>query len=388
MIAAGAACLFLALGAAANGLPEAVSVRVLGRLHPVEVRFSRPGELHVAVVAGGRLWLDGGPVDGARSLPEGRWRVAASGSPAREYTGAISVSAGGDEVAVVVRTPLEDYVESVVAAETERGTPLEALKALAVVVRSYAAAAPGRHAGTDLCDLAHCQVMGTPVPGDHRAAARAAARSTSGQVLRLEDGSVASAGFHSACGGHTADPREAFGGDGTGAAAVPDPGCPAAPWQASIPGPVLVRVARRELSRGEAGPAPVRVDDLRFLRGQGGYVVQVASGDAVVGGEAFVRALDRSVGHGKVRSARFQLHREGDSLRLVGSGVGHGVGLCQAGSARRAAEGQGYERILRHYFPHARTIPARTSPAGSSLTPLSAGPTAPLSAPLNRTSSR
>lgn len=383
MTAAGAIVLFLGLGTAASGLPEVVSVRILGRLHPAEVRISRPGEAHVAVVAGGRLWVDARSVAGAHSLPEGRWRVAVPGAPAREYAGEISVSAQGGEVAVVVRAPLEDYVESVVAAETEMGTPVEALKALAVVVRSYAAAAPGRHAGTDLCDLAHCQVMGTPVPGAHRASARVAARSTSGQVLRLEDGSVASPGFHSACGGHTADPREAFGGEGTGAAAVPDPGCPLAPWEVSIPEPLLARVARRELSRGEADPAPIRTETLRFLRGQGGYVIQVASGGAVVGGETFARALDRAVGHGKVRSARFQVQRAGDSLRLAGSGVGHGVGLCQAGAARRAAEGQGHERILRHYFPH-----ARTGAAVPSFTPGSAGQPAPRSAPLNRTSSR
>jgi stage II sporulation protein D len=380
---AGTIALCIAVAAADPGLPREVSVRVLGRLHPAEVRLSRPGEVHVAVVAGGRLWVDARAVDGAHPFPEGRWRLTVRGAPARDYVGTVSVSAQGDEVAVVVRAPLEEYVESVVAAETELGTPIEALKALAVVVRSYAAAAPGRHAGTDLCDLAHCQVMGTPVPAAHRASARVAARSTAGQVLRLEGGAIASAGFHAACGGHTADPREVFGGEGTGAAAVPDPGCPLSPWQVSIPEPLLVRVARRELSSGDPAPAEVRVDDLRFLRGQGGFVVQVVGGDSAAGGEAFVRALDRSVGHGKVRSARFQIHREGNSVRLAGSGVGHGVGLCQAGSARRAAEGQGYERILRHYFPHARPGTARQA-----LTSGWAGPPAPRSAPLNRTSSR
>jgi len=375
--------LLLALGAVGEGIPHEVSVRVLGRLHPNSVQISRSGEVHVAVASGGRLWVDARPVDGVHAFPPGRWRLAAPGAPSREVAGTVSVSAQDDEVAVVLRSALEDYVESVVAAETERGTPIEALKALAVVVRSYAAARPGRHAGTDFCDLAHCQVMGTPVPGVHLASARVAARSTSGQVLRVEGGAVASAGFHAACGGHTADPLEAFGGEGTGAAAVPDPGCPLAPWQVSIPEHLLARVASRELARGDAAPEPVRTEDLRFLRGKGGHVVRVSSGDSAIGGEAFARALDRSLGHGLVRSSRFEVQRSGGSLRLVGSGNGHGVGLCQAGSTRRAAEGQGYEQILRHYFPH-----ARIDLDGSGLTPGSAGRPAPRWAPLSRTSSR
>jgi len=375
--------LALALGAAAGPLPDEVSVRILGRLHPASVELSRRGERHVAVASGGRLWVDGEPVAGGRAFPRDTWRLRVGEGPAREYAGAPSVAASGEEVAVVVRMALEDYVAAVVAAETESGTPSEALRALAVVVRSYAASAGGRHAGADLCDLAHCQVMGTNAPPAHRASARAAARGTAGQVLRVEGGAVATAAFHAACGGHTADPREAFGGKGTGAAAVADPGCPPVPWQATLPESLLSRVAARELARGHGPPLPVPSDALHFLRGQGGYVVQVTDGRSAVGGEAFARALDRALGHGRVRNARFELHRSDGSVQLVGSGIGHGVGLCQAGSARRAADGQGYARILRHYFPE-----ARLDPAGFSLDPVSAGPPAPRSAPLSRTSSR
>jgi peptidoglycan hydrolase-like amidase len=55
-----------------------------------------------------------------------------------------------------------------------------------------------------------------------------------------------------------------------------------------------------------------------------------------------------------VRSARFRIREEGGAILLSGSGLGHGVGLCQAGSARRAALGEGYAEILRYYFARAR----------------------------------
>jgi stage II sporulation protein D len=381
VIGPGALALVLVLGAPGDGLTEELSVRILGRIHPTSVRLSRSGEAHVAAVSGEALWIDGRPGEGGRSFPPGRWRVEADGGPARQYVGAVTVWRDGGEVAVVVRLALEEYVASVVAAETEQGTPFEALKALAVVARSYGASARGRHEGADLCDLAHCQVMGAAGAGAHRASAEAAARATSGEVLRVEDGRVAVAPFHAACGGHTADPAEVFGGEGTGASAVPDPGCGPAPWQVQIEEHLLARIAGSVLAQGNGDRAPVPIEALRFLRGKGGHVIQVAGTGSAVGGEAFTRAIDRALGHGRVRSARFEVRRSGSALRVIGSGIGHGVGLCQAGAARRAAEGQGYGQILRHFFPQAHLDPAalRSDPAGQP---------APRWAPLNRTSSR
>ena len=41
------------------------------------------------------------------------------------------------------------------------------------------------------------------------------------------------------------------------------------------------------------------------------------------------------------------------TLRLLGSGWGHGVGLCQIGAAVMATEGYDYSQILGHYYPGA-----------------------------------
>jgi stage II sporulation protein D len=248
--------------------------------------------------------------------------------------------------------PLEDYVSAVVASETVPGTPLEALKAQAVVVRSYALAARGRHGEADLCDLAHCQVLTGRGPHAHRTAAEAATAATSGEVLRLASGGIAQAPFHAACGGHTGDPRELFGGEETGAAAVMDAGCPRTPWSAAIPAATFARVARDRLG-SDGGAETFALTDLDLLYGTGGYLVQVAHGSRRVGGEAFARALDGAMGYGVVRSSRFGAREEGGTVFLAGYGLGHGVGLCQAGAARRAAMGQGYQEILRHYFARA-----------------------------------
>jgi SpoIID/LytB domain protein len=54
--------------------------------------------------------------------------------------------------------------------------------------------------------------------------------------------------------------------------------------------------------------------------------------------------------------------REGRVL-VRGSGRGHGVGLCQEGAARHAAEGEDRRTILSRYFPGA-VIGAASQVAG------------------------
>ncbi len=372
-----------AAGLPAAGLPETVSVRVLGKLHPTAVEVSDGARVVRAAVASGRLLVDGVAAPGPVELPRGRWRIASPGAPPRSYDASVALAADGREVAVLLRMDLEDHVAAVVAAESGPDTPREALRALAVVVRSFAASARGRHTDADLCDLAHCQVMAGRGTGRHGAAAREAARSTAGRVLRLASGRMAEAPVHAACGGHTADPREVFGGEGTGAAAVPDPECPVEEWRVVVPAEVLARALRRTLTpghgKGDAGAAP---DALRLQRGAGGRVVRVDDGRSSLGGEAFARALDRELGHGRVRSASFQIVSRGGDLELRGRGNGHGVGLCQAGAALRASRGEDHAAILARYFPLVRIDP------GPAVSAAGAGPTAPPWAPLNRTSSR
>jgi stage II sporulation protein D len=251
----------------------------------------------------------------------------------------------------VARLALERYVAWTVASETAPSTPVEALRAQAVVARSYALASGRRHPDVDLCDLAHCQVLRGELSPRHLAAAQRAAEATRGEVLRLGSGRIAAAPFHAACGGHTGDPTELFGGEGTGAAGVPDDGCPATPWRAVVKDETFAAVV---LERFGATAPP---EQLEWRRGRGGYVVQVALHGALVGGNAFARALDARLGHRVIRSSRFTSTRDPGGVLFEGSGVGHGVGLCQAGAARRASGGASYRQILGHYFPNARIGP-------------------------------
>lgn len=353
----GATALLASLLAATPAAPERlVRVRVLERLHPHEVQLLGPG--HYLVQANGSsLSVDGATVAQPFLVPEAEWRVQPRGEAPRRYTGSLSIRALDGELAMVLVLPLERYVALVVAAETTPGTPEHALRAQAVVVRSFVLAQGPRHADADACDLTHCQLLrGRGVPTAHRTRAMAATLATAGHVLVLSSGAVAETPFHAACGGHTGDPAEVFGSDVTGAAAVADTGCPAQPWGVKVPLDRFRAALEPVLSQAsvpEGKPVDFEPGGLELVTGKGGYVVRVVATQTgrSARGDAVARALDRAMGWGAVRSGRFSFRLEGGAVEVRGAGLGHGLGLCQAGAATRAARGETYQAILQHYFP-------------------------------------
>src|SRR5262249_22638423 len=86
------------------------------------------------------------------------------------------------------RMSVEEYVAGVIAGEMARDSSDAALEALAVTVRTYAAANQGRHRGDgfDMCDTTHCQVLRRAT-----AATTRAAQATAGRIL-LDHGAPAS----------------------------------------------------------------------------------------------------------------------------------------------------------------------------------------------------
>ena len=74
-----------------------------------------------------------------------------------------------------------------------------------------------------------------------------------------------------------------------------------------------------------------------------------------IGGTALSgRQLRTILGGRALRSALFEVREDGEQLRFLGSGAGHGVGLCQWGSRDLALRAQDYRAILEHYYPGAQ----------------------------------
>jgi stage II sporulation protein D (peptidoglycan lytic transglycosylase) len=264
--------------------------------------------------------------------------------PRTVRVGFTRVSGGYD-----VRTmPFEDYVARVVAGEAAIRSPEAALDALAITVRTFAAANMGRHAreGFDLCDLTHCQVVRAATD-----ATRAAAERTRGEVLQYR-GAPASVFYTASCGGRSEVPSAVW----PGASDPPflplrtDPACGDGPaWSAEIAASDLVRALRASGFKGGT------LRDLRVVsRTSSGRaaVIQIAGlTPPTISGQDFRVALGRTLGWNLIKSAAFDVKRTAQGYRFAGKGSGHGVGLCVIGSVQMALSGASPAAILATYFP-------------------------------------
>ncbi|TPW18440.1 MAG: stage II sporulation protein D, partial [Elusimicrobia bacterium] len=196
---------------------------------------------------------------------------------------------------VVDELGLEEYLFGVLPHEMSPDWSLEALKAQAVVSRTYALGRLGRGADEafDLTDDAYTQVYtGVTTESDH---VRKAVRSTAGRVLTYK-GKPLPGYFHSTCGGHTAGSAEVWAG-----------------WLSNI------RV------KTDRGWKRVPANKFRLW-----------------------------LGPRDLKSVRFDaVRRRRKGFEFEGRGYGHGVGLCQWGARAQSDAGRSFEEILGHYFPGA-----------------------------------
>lgn len=233
---------------------------------------------------------DGGAADFILSVP---------GKIERRFHGTLAITTIAGELIPVITMDREQAVAAVIAAEYPDSTSSEALKAGAVVARSYYAASPKRHAHFDFCDTTHCQFHRAPPPAQH--AAWRATRETEGLVLRYQNRPIAPL-YSASCGGRTRTASEVglHDDDVYPYFAVDCPSC---------------------LRRSRT-----------WTREIDGHVMQT---------EQFRLAK-------KIPSNNYVL----EGTMLHGRGEGHGVGLCQLGASAMAAGGVSFRDILNHYYPN------------------------------------
>jgi stage II sporulation protein D len=264
------------------------------------------GSLHLGPDAALTITIsarDNGPADFILSIP---------GKITRRYYGVLAISADTKQLTPVVSMDIETATASIVAAESPPGATIEALKAQAVVARSFLSAG-SRHHDYDFCDTTHCQFLRQPPPLESRASE--AVRATRGLILTWH-GAPLAAMYSSRCGGRTASLRDigiSFSGY---------------PYFA-----VSCAYCRRH---------PVK------------WSRSLSAADAkklAQSGESERLALGREYGWSAIPSNRYAARQSSSGVILTGEGAGHGVGLCQYGAAGMAAEGANFGEILRHYYP-------------------------------------
>jgi stage II sporulation protein D len=268
----------------------------------------------------------------------------------------VRIAAHSGRLVLAVTLPIETYVERVVASESGSADEPESLKALAIVVRSFALHQGHGHADYDLCDSTHCQLLHWAGNSERRSAAHSATLATAGETLWFH-GQRAQAWFHQNCGGRTAAPSEVWPGTGAGQQPMPwlishgDVYCTssgAREWSASLS---LAELTTALAAGGLARPGWKNLTVAR--RGESGRAVTLRLDSNEIPVEDFRLAVGRALGWNRILSNWFEVSRQGDRFQFHGRGSGHGVGMCQAGAAAMAAGGHSCSQILAQYFPGA-----------------------------------
>ena len=256
--------------------------------------------------------------------------------------------------------PLEDYVRAVVTAEGSTENEPEALKALAVSVRTYAVKNRGRHQadGFDFCSTTHCQRFVASRPeGRFQVSASAveAVHATEGLVLLEDTGRVADSYFSASCGGMTANLQSLWG-----ARPVPylegikDDYCASGSHHAwkDVISEVELASALSSDFRTNVGKTVHKISVLeRDATGRAELIEIEGNERRTISGWDFKIIVGRKLGWHLLKSSRFSVEHLRSAFVFRGTGFGHGLGLCQEGAHVMAARGATFKGILGKYFP-------------------------------------
>ena len=276
------------------------------------------------------------PIDAQTFLYEGR-----------RYRGTAQVNESGS---VVTTVPVEEYLYSVVSREMPRSWPAEAVRAQAILARTYVLQRSNPNREYDLVPSEADQVytgMDAEAPQTS-----AAVDATAGKVLRY-GGGFAQIAYSSCCGGHTESSADAWGGKPIPyLAGVACTYCKDSSWYRWSQNITVDRFA--VLFGAQAAP----VGDLQSITldspdssGRARYWIFAGSQ-----GNVRIKAPEvrRELGSRVLPSLlvnKIDFPPGADAAAIAGAGLGHGVGFCQWGARGLAQTGASSGQILAYYFP-------------------------------------
>jgi stage II sporulation protein D len=249
---------------------------------------------------------------------------------------------------------LETYIVGVVLGEMPADFEQEALKAQAVVARTYALRCSDlatKHPGGALCtDATCCQAYFSQA--DYLANGgtwesvnriREAVMATRGQVVTYE-GQLIEATYFACSGGRTEDALAVWGTDVPYLQSVDSPGEEGASCFLQTL-TFTPENFQNLLGLRLSGSPSQWVESVVYT--EGGGVASVVIGDRVFTGVRLRELLD-------LNSTAFFLTVDDREVRVTVLGNGHRVGMSQYGAEAMALQGESYIRILSHYYPGTR----------------------------------
>lgn len=265
--------------------------------------------------------------------------------PFKEQTVRVKLSDG-----TVADMELEKYITGVVLQEMPADFELEALKAQAVVARTYTCRrqqSTPKHPDADICTDSNCcqgycaetdiQKKGFTEEQVERVVK--AVEDTSGQVL-LYNGELIEATYFSCSGGMTEDAKDVWGSDVPYLQSTKSPGEEQAAHYSDT---VRFSVDDFQAILGEefSGTPESWFRDAVYTEGGGVESIRIAG--KLYTGIQLRTALD-------LRSTAFVMTAVGNTVTVTTKGFGHRVGMSQYGAEAMAVAGSDYLQILSHYY--------------------------------------
>ena len=260
----------------------------------------------------------------------------------RAYRGNLLAVWQNNQLLLINRVWLEDYLLGVVPSEVPASFPSAVLQAQAILARTFALSRLNPSGLYDICASEKCQVyLGKAAEYPQHTEAILATRS----LIVSYDQKPIIAVYHSDSGGYTATAAEVWGGAVPYLVAKPDPysQSPNSPWSRTLsPAGVARALAVQGLSVGT-----VQVVQTLFY-GESGRPIRLQ----IIGSERTLELdgpqstrLLRNMG---LPSTKVRI----EGWQVYGQGNGHGVGMSQWG-ARGLALQQGWDfrLILGYYYP-------------------------------------
>ena len=282
------------------------------------------------------------------------------------YRGKIQISSSENSIHLINIISLEDYVKGVLAKEMPTGQGnenFEALKALAVCIRTYAVKKlQNGNIYFDLYADTRDQVYGGL--DSENEITNKAVDETKSMVLKYSN-AIATLYYHSTCGGYTESSENVFTKE-----ALPylqsikdgeNPYCKISPrfkWEEKYSKEEIIN---RLKDYGLLNDDYYSLEDFSVVgRYKSGRVseLEIRVNDendnekilTLKGNE--IRSILRTSDNKSILwSTMFDVSMNSNSITLTGNGFGHGVGLCQWGAIAMSKKGKNFDEILQHYYP-------------------------------------
>ncbi|MFA5119154.1 MAG: SpoIID/LytB domain-containing protein [Candidatus Omnitrophota bacterium] len=245
---------------------------------------------------------------------------------------------------------LEEYIKGVLFHESSHYWPAEALKAQAIVCRSFALFQMQENTKSDydVTSDIYSQMYGGSTSERYRT--NRAVEETREQVITYR-GKIFPAYYHATCAGSTEDASALWNTDIPPLKGVACGFCKGSPhyrWHLVLPENTL----REKLA--QSGYKFKKINAVTSAhKDASGRITELT----ISGGEKSLKLSGKdfrsSLGPNLIKSLQFEVSAAGCDFVFEGLGWGHGVGFCQWGAYFMAKEGRSCREILAYYYPGA-----------------------------------